>query len=350
MKTKLVYVLTCAPDKHYIEQAHISLYSARYHNPDAHIVLIVDQMTDTLFVGKRAELLKYVSEKIVVDVPACFNVMQASRWIKTSVRNLIVGDFLFIDCDTIVTQSLIEVDYMDVEIGAVLDCHRPVSIFRAEEREELLLKAKKCGWNFNDVEKYYSSGVLYVKDSNLTRNFYNEWHKNYLYTANLGVNIDQISLEKTKQELQIISDIDDVWNTIMFTRPSFVYDAKILHCASLDNNVFLFSKRVLAYIYQHGLTEYIKDSIINPSTTFLPYKKVDYKGLRLYKNICRITSAVRKYAKNIDMSLSDLKIQSRFANIIYSCYKNRLYFIGTFLWIGYIRITGKYNPLEKYFN
>ena len=79
MKTKLVYVLTCAPDKHYIEQAHISLFSARYHNPDAHIVLIVDQSTDALFVGKRADLLQYLSEKIVVDVPSHFNVMQASR-------------------------------------------------------------------------------------------------------------------------------------------------------------------------------------------------------------------------------------------------------------------------------
>lgn len=53
MKTKLVYVLTCAPDKNYIEQAHMAIWSARYHNPDATIVLIVDDKTDALLTGKR---------------------------------------------------------------------------------------------------------------------------------------------------------------------------------------------------------------------------------------------------------------------------------------------------------
>ena len=66
MRTKLVYVLTCAPEKHYIEQALMSVFSARHWNPDAHIVLLVDDLTDKLLVGKRADVLDYISEKIVV--------------------------------------------------------------------------------------------------------------------------------------------------------------------------------------------------------------------------------------------------------------------------------------------
>ena len=64
MKTKLVYVLTCAPEATYIEQALISIWSARYHNLDAHIVLLVDDKTNELLVGKRAEVLVYITEKV----------------------------------------------------------------------------------------------------------------------------------------------------------------------------------------------------------------------------------------------------------------------------------------------
>ena len=84
MQTKLVYVLTCAPEATYIEQALISIWSARYHNPDAHIVLLVDDLTNQLLVGKRAEVLEYVTEKVVVELPAEMNVVNRSRWIKTS--------------------------------------------------------------------------------------------------------------------------------------------------------------------------------------------------------------------------------------------------------------------------
>ena len=136
MKTKLVYVLTCASEATYIEQALISIWSARYHNPDAHIVLLVDDLTNQLLVGKRAEVLEYITEKVVIpfeDTNA--TMMYRSRWIKTSVRQLIEGDFLFIDCDTAVAQSLADADSLDCEIGAVLDCHRPVSKFHIKERE-----------------------------------------------------------------------------------------------------------------------------------------------------------------------------------------------------------------------
>ena len=160
MKTKLVYVLTCAPDKYYIEQALISAFSARYHNPDAHIALIVDRPTNELLVGRRAELLNYLTERIIVDVPEKYNTVQASRWLKTNVRNLIDGDFLFIDCDTIVVSSLEEVDDFSCQMCATMDCHRLVSSYSLSERNQLVYNANKCGWDFTNVDKYRSSGVL----------------------------------------------------------------------------------------------------------------------------------------------------------------------------------------------
>lgn len=350
MQTKLVYVLTCSPEATYIEQALISIWSARYHNPDAHIVLLVDDKTNQLLVGKRAELLEYITEKVVIPFEdANSSMIYRSRWIKTSVRQLIEGDFLFIDCDTIVAQSLADADDIECEIGAVLDTHRPVSAFQHSERINLVKFATACNWDFSGVEKYYSSGVLYVKDTENTHQFYQLWHKNYLHSSQCGVNIDQISMERAKQEISIISDIADTWNTIMFIRPKFIEQAKIIHFASLNNNSFLFSKRVLQYIKDNGLTEYIKYYVLHPLQSYLPYMKKYYIGLQFFKTVSIMTHGVHNYAKEIDANFTDLKIPHRIAPWIMKLLRNRFYYLGTFIWLLWIRLTGKYNPLEWYY-
>lgn len=351
MRTKLVYVLTCAPEATYIEQALISIWSARYHNPDAHIVLLVDDKTNELLVGKRDEVLEYITEKVVIPFEdANVTMMYRSRWIKTQVRQLIEGGFLFIDCDTIVAQSLVDTDALDCEIGAVLDTHRPVSSFQYSERTNLIKLAAACNWDFGGVERYYSSGVLYVKDTENTHQFYQLWHKNYLHSSQFGVNIDQISMERAKQEISIISDIADTWNTIMFIRPKFIEQAKIIHFSSLDNNSFLFSKRVLEYVKNNGLTEYLKYYILHPLQSYLPYMKKYYAGLQFFMTIKVVTKGIRHYAEAIDADFTDLIIPHRIAPLIMKLLRNKFYYLGTFIWLLWIRLTGKYNPLEWYYN
>ena len=350
MQTKLVYVLTCAPEATYIEQALISIWSARYHNPDAHIVLLVDDLTNQLLVGKRAEVLEYITEKVVIPFEdANASMMYRSRWIKTSVRQLIEGDFLFIDCDTVVAQTLADADDIECEIGAVLDTHRPVSALQYSERINLVKFAAACNWDFSGVERYYSSGVLYVKDTENTHKFYQLWHKNYLHSSQCGVNIDQISMEKASQEVPIVSDIADTWNTIMFIRPKFIEQAKIIHFASLNNNSFLFSKRVLQYIRENGLTPYIKHYILHPMDSYVPYMKKYYTGVAIWSTIREIAMGVKQYTKHIDRNLTDLTIPLRVGKLVKKLFSVQLYYTGAILWMFWIRLTGKYNPLEWYY-
>lgn len=349
MKTKLVYVLTCGEEGTYIEQALISVYSARYHNPNAHIVLIVDDKTNELLVGKRAEVLEYVTEKVRVEVPDEFNLMQASRWLKTSVRNIIDGDFLFIDCDTVITQSLEEIDLFECEIGAVLDSNRLVSEYLVQDKEEIYKKASLCEWDLTNIEHYRNSGVMYVKDTDFTRKFYTLWHQNYLHTRKFNVHIDQISLEKTSQEIEIIEDIDNIWNAIMYTRPKFIKDAKIIHFLSHNNNSFLFSKRVLKYLKDNGLTSFIKYYIEHPIESFVPYQKKCFKGKNIFNVIRYTAKGSKQYATYIDAHFTDLRIPLRIGGMVKTLMKRKMYFLSSFVWMFWIRLTGKYNPLEKYY-
>ena len=274
MNTKLVYVLTCAPEATYIEQALMSVWSARHWNPDAHIVLMVDDKTNALLTGKRTEILNYISEKIVVPFEDdALTPMYRSRWIKTQVRQMIEGDFLFVDCDTICQRSLNEIDTFECEVGAVLESHLPVSEFCGA----LHHKAKEfnaiIGVDIDAEQYYFSSGVLFVKDTKQTHALYDLWHQYWNEGNEIGLKIDQPSLAKANREVgHIIKQIPDTYNCILFTRPPFVREAHILHIAAYQNPSFLFSDKVLNYVKENGIeNEWLQNMILNPCATMMPF-------------------------------------------------------------------------------
>ena len=178
MKTKIVYVVTSDETDVYLEQALLSVFSLRKHNPDDYVELVVDQDTDATIAGKRKEVLKYIDNKVVVNVPEGYNKVCKSRWLKTSLRQLIKGDFLFIDTDTIVTDNLEEIDSFTGDIGAVKDQH--VLIGEITSRKWLRVNAERDGWIWSESLAYYNSGVMYVKDSPFTHKFYQTWHNKWI--------------------------------------------------------------------------------------------------------------------------------------------------------------------------
>lgn len=343
MKTKLVYVLTCAPERHYIEQAHISIFSARYHNPDATIVLIVDRPTDSLFVGHRADVLQYVTEKLVVETPNEFNRMQSSRWLKTHVRNLIDGDFLFIDCDTIITQGLAEIDTWNCQIGAVLSSHKLATEYPKDDRIALLQLANQCGWNFEHVVKYFSSGVLYVKDTTMTRIFYQVWNANWRYSSVCGVHIDQVAMQHTIDEYPIVEEIPPEWNCIMYTRPTFIKQAKIIHFTELNNPSFLFSNRVLTMIEKDGCSSFVRRSILNPYLTCVPYLQQDFSMVRFRDTTKTLAQGIERYALCVDEQLSDVVIHSKLSILITILLRQKCYYMAALLWMTWLKIKHKYS-------
>lgn len=328
MQTKLVYVLTCAPEATYIEQALISIWSARYHNPDAHIVLLVDDLTNQLLIGKRAEVLEYITEKVVIpfeDTNA--TMMYRSRWIKTQVRQLIKGDLLFIDCDTIVNKSLEEIDEVKAEAAAVPESNLPIADFHPSLYQSMEENAKKIGWNMIGEDYYYSSGVIYVKDTPLVHKMFQLWHQYWIEGGRIGINIDQPSLAKANIDCEhLIERIDNKWNCIMFTYPRYAMNANILHFAAYRNMSFLFSKRVLRYVKDNGLTEYIKEYITHPTNSYIPFDSEFYHyGLKDYVARFRLLHrGIKDYAHHIDPTFEDYTSK----NIVYNLFTKKLYFFA----------------------
>ena len=231
MRTKLVYILTCNPEATYIEQTLISIWSTRCYNPNAHIVLIVDNRTNQLLVGTRAEILNYITEKIVIKFEdENTTMMYRSRYIKTQVRNLVPGDLLFIDSDTIINHSLSEIDNCLYEVAAVPESHLPITQFHLSLYQSMNENAQKIGWNPEQEQLYFSSGVIYARDTPIAHQLFKLWHQYWVDGLSKEVKIDQPSLAKANIECgHVIQCINDKWNCIMFTYPRWAKDAYILH-------------------------------------------------------------------------------------------------------------------------
>ena len=283
MQTKLVYVLTCEEEDTYIEQALISIYSARYHNPSAYIVLLVDDLTDKLLIGKRAEVLEYISEKLVFDLPIAMKMLERSRWLKTQVRLLIKGDFLFIDTDTIITHTLDNIDNFPNPIGAVLDSHMTLDKYSLDVYDRLKSRLNIVNVDISKEKYYFSSGVMYVKDSIITHKLYEKWFNYWFEGLSFPFIGDQPYLCKANIELNhIITELSEKWNCVMYTYPEFDLDAYILHFSPYNNRCFLFDNNCLNQIRKLGLEDF-KPMIICPQKTYITSK---FRSIiALYKDI-----------------------------------------------------------------
>ena len=316
----------------------MSVWSARYHNPDAHIVLLTDDRTDLLLSGGiRGELLDYVTEKIVIPFEeADASMMYRSRWIKTSVRELIVGDFLFIDCDTLICKSLSEIDSFDCEIGAVLESHLLVKDYCDDLREAAATATHKIGIDLDAEKEYFSSGVIYVKDTPLTHRLYHLWHQFWLDSFASGLPIDQPSLAKANRESgHPIKGIPDTYNCILFTQNSFTDKAHILHIASFRNPSFLFTGRMFDYLRENGLTGWIKESILRASDSFLPFDYVvRHSTLKeRIKWIRAIAGNSRTIKKNLPALHEEFPMQSSVRIIVMWLFRHGLHILGATIWM-----------------
>lgn len=341
MKTKLVYVVACASEAYYIEQALMSVFSARHWNPDAYIMLIVDDLTNQLLVGRRAEVLNYVSEKIVVPFEdESLSPMFRSRYIKTSIRQRIDGDFLFIDCDTIVCGDLSGVDEFDCEVGAVWESHLLVKEFCESLHEAAAGLNAKIGVDIDVESEYFSSGVMFVKDLPLAYLLYDYWHRFWLDGVENGLSIDQPSLAKANREVgHVVKRIPDTYNCILFTMNDFVERSFILHISSYRNPSFLFDNKVLDVVRTYGLSDWIKDFVCRPCDTMLPF---DYavrhsafkRRLRWIRSISKTSSIIKR---NYPMLLEDFPMQSSMRGAVVSLFRHGCNWSGAIIWMCWRR-------------
>lgn len=89
---KYVYVLTSKGNDYYIEECMISMLSLKRYNPDAQIVLLIDDMTEKLLVGFRDKVRTIASQVIVEQYDETVTQKVQSRLLKMVLVSKWVGN------------------------------------------------------------------------------------------------------------------------------------------------------------------------------------------------------------------------------------------------------------------
>jgi hypothetical protein len=247
--------------------------------PDADIILLCDEKTNENFVENRIQHEKLLTETIVKTAPDNFSHTEISRWIKTSMRKLVRGDFLFIDCDTVICANLSSIFDTDIKLGICLDKHLLLDCH--DKKERIIERDKILGFNSYLSGKHYNSGVIYCKDTPEVNHIFERWHELWLYSKSKNINIDQAAFNMAIHEAINsenpfpITELDGSWNCqIAFNGLQYLADSKIIHYFA--SSMFLYdsafipgSNSILSKIKEKGrITDDIFDMLKNPRAAF----------------------------------------------------------------------------------
>ena len=279
MIPQIVYVLVANEKNLYLEEMWVSIFSLRRHHPEATVKVLVDMETKE-YLSRFPQLTSMIDETVVVQTPAGYNAKQRSRQIKTTIRNVLTGDYIFIDTDTVICKPLdgIVEDIRELKdfrgIAAVREGHVTM--------KDTLFPPTGTVKRIFDIDISQSplmtnSGVMFVADIPFTHEFYKRWNENWKRSCfEKGNSQDQPSLYATDcQYGYVIRELSGIYNAQVAMSLKYYADAVILHWWHMD---FIEDQSYSPYfsleIYQNlkkagEITPQIEDLIINAKQSFV---------------------------------------------------------------------------------
>ena len=238
---KYLYILINSETGFYAEQTYISMLSLKRVSPNAHISLLVDK--DTAQITRNSffeKITNIANEYKVIELDKAMPPVAKSRFLKTTMRQHIDGDFIYIDSDTIWVNPIEEADFT-FDIMAVLDGHVLFNQNPAKEKIENLFKKLNCQPN---TEFYVNGGVLFSRDTDFSRSFFTQWHEKWNQTSQTGIFIDQPSLNYTINKTIVPNKnylLPGEYNCQIANSWNHFFNSKIVHYFTsgyADNNSF----------------------------------------------------------------------------------------------------------------
>ena len=285
---KYLYVLVGSKDGFYCEQTLVSMASLKNVQPDAFVTLLVDCQTDKGFVSDLERIKNYVNEYIVVPVGETVAPVAISRYIKTSMRRFVQGDFLYVDADTVWNAPVDEADFTQ-DIMGVLDGH----CLLAEHPLKKGIEDDFRKVNYNPgVGQYVNGGVLFSKDSEMSKVFFDLWHKKWQETSKTGCFIDMPSLNCAFKEIygNNVPLLPDVYNCQISRSWKYFARAKLIHfftgwMTEYDENPYMFQRKSFwEFVRKNGLDDFVVEVLKNPLDAFaVPIEIRDGVDLELRK-------------------------------------------------------------------
>lgn len=316
---KYAYVLVSGQSDFYWEQTYLSMCSLRYYNPGATISLVVDTGTSHTLTGTRAELLKIVDEFKVVEVDSLQSKKVRSRILKTTIREIISGDFLYLDCDTVILNRLPNVPEVS-DICAVYLYHY-VNLSQSPSYYSVKCVMDLCGESANN-ESFFNGGVYYVADTPLAHRFFQNWNATYIaFLDEYMIDDDQPSFYVTNNKLNdIIKPLPPEWNYqvgygLEYLQSALVFHYLISTCKNGKNPIHILQQEELMRdIRSHvGDMDYIVPIIRNARLSFLPNVRATAEPLEW----TTVLSRIKRFGENRSVCLFGPGVNNKMANFLF---------------------------------
>jgi lipopolysaccharide biosynthesis glycosyltransferase len=231
---KIVYAVTTNGNDIYTAMTRVSVASIRVSNPDAKITIVCDRNSVLAMQNVNEPLLDEVDEYLLCETPSGETNFR-NRYIKTSLRKVIIGPFLFLDSDTFVRGDLSELFALDADIAVAPNHSRDTLDEQIWEKDAAILKT--TDWTIG-AETYFNGGVIFYNDTLKALQFAEDWHCLWeLLFKRQKCYRDQPSLNAAlSRSSATIKVLPHKFNAQIQTSPAVAVDAVIWHSYSSNGS------------------------------------------------------------------------------------------------------------------
>lgn len=214
--------------------AHVSMLSLLAVHPSAQVCLVTDPRTYRLMKDQGHALLKVPANISVVET-GFESAVDSSRALKTRLREIVSGQFVFLDTDTVVLRSIqgiaaLGASFAATALGRSRDkWHKP-----GRYRDAMRVRCESLRWRYPDPAKpYFSSGVFCMKDDAAAHAISEAWHASWRESRPVFGGIDQPALYHALETVKCSIDIiPERFNVMPGSRAKVHGNPAILHFGS----------------------------------------------------------------------------------------------------------------------
>jgi hypothetical protein len=224
---KIVYVL-CTDQIDYLYLLAANATLAEVAAPELEKVCVMDRRTYKFASACGFRFSDWIETLTVVEASEATPLLN-SRFLKTSLRTLVQGDFLFLDIDAILANREL-IGHLDCPcVGAAqnLDHLRVVPGFPEEIGRTVY---QPMGWE-HPFLPYANTGVLFCRDNPASHRFFGTWHRLWKeQTRRLGICLDQPSFNRVVWEHpECLTVMPRAFNAAVDVDPEFETGAWVYH-------------------------------------------------------------------------------------------------------------------------